>query len=66
MKFIGCLKNLKIRDFQRFSKTWNWRCFDSESFQKPKTQRFFEIFQKPETQGALVLRVFQKPEPEVL
>ncbi len=69
MKFTGSFENFKIRDskdFQDFQKTCHWRCFDSESFQKPKTQRFFENFQKPETRGALLLRVFQNPEPEVL
>jgi hypothetical protein len=66
MKFTGSLKNFKIRDSKDFQKTWNWRCFDSESFQKPKTQRVFEKIQKPETRGALLLRVFKTPEPEVL
>jgi len=66
MKFTGSLKIFKIRDSKDFQKTWNWRCFDSESFQKPKTQRFFENFQKPGTGGALLLRVFNNPEPEVL
>jgi len=66
MKFAGSLKNFKTWDSKHFQKTWNWRSFDSESFKKPKTQRFFENFQKPETGGALVLRVFKNPKPEVL
>jgi hypothetical protein len=59
MKFTGSLEIFKIQDSKDFQKTWNWRSFDSESFQKPKNQRFFENFQKPETRGALLLRVLK-------